>query len=61
MSSLCSGLAPTIYNSQIVGGCIAITEREPRFLKVCGVLGILFLKMPLNLLIKGLVFRMENN
>jgi hypothetical protein len=61
MSSFCIGLAPAVYNSQIVSGCIAIIQREPRFLKACGVLGILFLKMPLNLVIKGLVFRRENN
>jgi len=30
-------------------------------LKACGVLGILFLKMRLNLVIKCLVFRRENN
>lgn len=57
----CIGLAPTIYNSQIVGGCIAIIQKEPQFLKACGVLDILFLKMPLNLVIKSLVFRRENN
>ena len=61
MSSFCLRLAPTIYNSQIVSGRIAIIQSEPRFLKVCGVLGILFLKMLLNLVIKCRVFRMENN
>jgi hypothetical protein len=61
MSSFYIGLAPTIYNSQIVSGCIAIIQRESRFLKACGVLGILFLKMSLNLVIKSLVFRRENN
>jgi hypothetical protein len=43
MSSFYIGLEPTIYNSQIVSGCIAIIQSEPRFLKACGVLGILFL------------------
>jgi len=61
MSSFCIGLAPTVYNSQIVSGCMAIIQSEPRFLKACGVLSILFLKMPLNLVIKCLVFRRENN
>jgi len=61
MSSFSIWLAPTIYNSQIVSGCIAIIQSEPRFLKACGFLGILFLKMPLNLVIKNLVFRRENN
>jgi hypothetical protein len=61
MSSFCIGLAPTIYNSQIVYGCIAIIQSETRFFKACGVLGILFLKMHLNLVIKYLVFRRENN
>ena|GEM_PF-3633979 len=61
MSSFYIGLAPTIYNSQIVSGCIAIIQREPRFLKACRVLGILFFKVPLNLVLKYLVFRKENN
>jgi hypothetical protein len=61
MSSFCIGLAPTIYNSEIVSGCIAIIQREPGFLKACRVLGILFLKMPLNLVVKCQVFRKENN
>jgi hypothetical protein len=61
MSSFYIGLAPTIYKSQIVCGSIAIIQSEPRFIKACGVLGILCLKMPLNLVIKCLVFRRENN
>jgi hypothetical protein len=61
MSSFCIRLAPTVYNSQIVSGCIVIIQSEPRFLKACGVLGLLFLKMPLNLVFKCLVFRRENN
>ncbi len=61
MSSFCIRLAPTIYNSQIVSGCIAIIQSEPRFLKACGVLGILFWKMNLNVVIKCLVFRRQNN
>jgi hypothetical protein len=61
MSSFYIGLAPTIYNSPIVSGCIAIIQSEPRFLKADGVLDILFLKMPLNLVVKCLVFRRENN
>ena len=52
MSSFCIGLAATIYNSQIVSGCIAIIQSEPRFfIKAGGVLGILFLKIRLNLVI----------
>jgi hypothetical protein len=61
MSSFCLRLTPTIYNSQIVSGCIAIIQSEARFLKACGVLGLLFLKMRLDLVIKWLVFRRENN
>jgi len=41
--------------------CTGIIQSEPRFFKACGVLGILFLKMPLNLVLKCLVVRKENN